>query len=111
MYSNEITFVWNAAKSERNLRERGFDFEFASLVFAGPTLEREDNRRDYGERRVLAIGVADGIELVIVFTDRVLRRSRIERRIISARRANRKERAIYEAAIRAQESESGTGRP
>jgi hypothetical protein len=110
MYSNGITFVWNAAKSERNLRERGFDFEFASLVFAGPTLEREDSRRDYGERRVLAIGVADGIELVLVFTDRVRGRRRIERRIISARRANRKERAIYEAAVRAQEPEPGTGR-
>jgi hypothetical protein len=33
------------------------DFEFATLVFEGPTLEREDNRRDYGEKRVVAIGL------------------------------------------------------
>jgi len=111
MYSSNVVFVWNAAKSETNLRERGFDFEFASLVFAGPTLEREDNRHDYGERRVLAIGVADGIELVLVFTDRVTGSGQVERRIISARRANRKERIVYEAAIRAQEPEPGTRRP
>jgi hypothetical protein len=111
MYSNQVGFVWNLAKSQRNLRERGFDFEFASLVFAGPTLERVDDRRDYGERRIAAIGAADGIELVVVFTDRVLGRNRIERRIISARRANRKERAVYEAAIRAQKPDPGTRRP
>lgn len=32
---------------ERNLRARGFDFEFATQVFDGPTLERADTRRDY----------------------------------------------------------------
>jgi uncharacterized DUF497 family protein len=48
------------------LRERGFDFEFATQVFDGPTLERVDTRRDYGERRVVAVGVADGIMLTLV---------------------------------------------
>jgi len=97
----DIRFAWDAAKSEANLQERGFDFEFASLVFAGLTLEREDARRDYGERRVVAIGVADGIHLAIVYTDRRIASSGIERRIISARRASRKERDVYEAAVQA----------
>lgn len=97
-----VRFAWDAEKSEVNLRERGFDFEFASLVFAGLTLEREDARRDYGERRVVAVGVADGIHLAVVYTDRRIGRSAIERRIISARRASRKERDAYEAAIQAQ---------
>jgi uncharacterized DUF497 family protein len=48
----------------------GFDFEFATQVFDGPTLERADTRRDYGERRVVAIGRADGITLTLVYTDR-----------------------------------------
>jgi len=97
----DIRFAWDAAKSEANLQERGFDFEFASLVFAGLTLEREDARRDYGERRVVAVGVADGIHLAIVYTARRIASSGIERRIISARRASRKERDVYEAAVQA----------
>ena len=100
----DVRFAWDAAKSESNLRERGFDFEFASLVFADLTLERDDARRDYGERRIVAIGVADGIHLAVVFTDRRIGRSGIERRIISARRASRKERDVYKAAVKAQDS-------
>jgi uncharacterized DUF497 family protein len=98
----EVRFAWDAAKSEANLQERGFDFKFASLVFAGLTLEREDERRDYGEQHVVALGVADGIHLAVVYTDRRIGRSGIQRRIISARRASRKERDAYEAAVQAQ---------
>ena len=65
-----MRFSWDARKSSRNLRERSFDFEFAILVFEGPTLEREDTRRDYGERRIVAIGLAQGIALTVVCTDR-----------------------------------------
>ena len=46
MYSRVARFDWDARKSSRNLRERNFDFEFATLVFEGLTLEREDSRRD-----------------------------------------------------------------
>ena len=49
-------FEWDEAKSLWNLRERGFDFEAASHIFLGPVLERDDRRRDYGERRIKAIG-------------------------------------------------------
>ena len=57
MYADGRLFSWDERKSAANLAERGFDFDFASLVFAGPTLEREDTRRDYGERRVIALGL------------------------------------------------------
>lgn len=43
-----MNFAWDPEKSEVNLRERGFDFEFASRIFDGPTLEKEDRRHDYG---------------------------------------------------------------
>jgi uncharacterized protein len=49
-------FDWDEAKSEANYRERGFDFEFASLIFEGSTLERVDDRKEYGEVRVIAVG-------------------------------------------------------
>ncbi len=73
-----MRFSWDARKSEANLSARGFDFEFASLVFDGPTLERVDDRADYGERRVSARETV--------------------RRIISARRSNRQERKNYDQA-------------
>jgi uncharacterized DUF497 family protein len=96
-----MRFSWDAAKSEANLRERGFDFEFASLIFEGRTLEQEDQRQDYGERRVIAIGCADGCELTVVYTDRGDSVGRHERRIISARRSNRYERQAYQEALQA----------
>ena len=101
-YADGRLFTWDQQKSEANLADRGFDFDFASAIFAGPTLEREDTRRDYGERRMVAIGIADGIALVVVYTDRATSGGLIERRVISARRASTKERTAYEAAIEAQ---------
>ncbi|MBI4305358.1 MAG: BrnT family toxin [Chloroflexi bacterium] len=93
-----MRFVWDVDKSEANLRERGFDFAFAILIFEGPTLEVEDRRRDYGERRFLAIGVAERLHLTVVYTDRTADGGDLIRRIISARRSNRRERQIYDQA-------------
>jgi uncharacterized DUF497 family protein len=94
-----VRFSWDQRKSARNLRERGFDFEFATLAFDGPTLEREDARRDYGERRTVAIGVAQGVPLTIVYTDRAEAEEAV-RRIISARVSSRHERKAYVGAIK-----------
>ncbi|MEO6208927.1 MAG: BrnT family toxin [Gemmatimonadaceae bacterium] len=74
--------------------ERSFDFAFASAVFSAPILERIDTRQDYGEIRRIAIGVADGVLLTVVFTDRA-QAGDIVRRIISARVSNRRERQAY----------------
>ena len=95
-----VRFEWDRTKSEGNLRERGLDFAFASLIFDGPTFEVEDRRNDYGERRMVAIGVADGIHVTVVYTDRQSGRDEILRRIISAHRSNRGERAVYEEATK-----------
>jgi uncharacterized DUF497 family protein len=85
-----MKFAWDDAKSERNRRERGFDFATAALIFAGPVQTVVDERRDYGEERIIAIGEIDGEVLVLVYTD-----GGQVRRIISARRANRKERETW----------------
>ena len=101
-----MRFEWDDAKNEANVQDRGFDFAFASLIFDGPTFEVEDRRRDYGERRMVAIGVADKIHLTVVYTDR---QGEVLRRIISSHRSNHRERTIYEKAIkRAQATESGS---
>ena len=65
-----MDFTWDAGKSDDNLRDCGFDLAFASLIFDGVTVEVEDRRRDYGEKRMVAIGQADGIHLTVVYTDR-----------------------------------------
>ena len=63
------------------------DLLIHALIFEGGRIEWPDDRRDYGEARVRAIGKADGLVLHVVFTDRG-----DVRRIISAQLASRKER-------------------
>ena len=94
-----MRFTWDSRKSEANLDERGFDFAFATLIFDGPTLERHDNRQDYGEMRIVALGIADGIPLTVVYTDRA-EGGEIVRRIISARVSDRRERKAYREIFR-----------
>ncbi len=96
-----MRFSWDARKSTRNLRERGFDFEFATQIFEAATLERVDSRRDYGERRVIALGTAQDIALTVVYTDRAEAGGEINRRMISARKSNRREREAFKKATSA----------
>ena len=100
LYSIYMRFAWDRKKSDANYRERGFDFAFASLIFEGPALMVEDKRRNYGERRFVAIGLADQIHIPLVFTDRAGLKSGIIRRIISARRSSRKERKLYDQSCK-----------
>ena len=87
-----VLFEWDGAKSLRNLNERGFGFDYASRIFLGPTLENPDNRRDYGEVRIQAIGQIGDAVLFVVYTDRG-----DLRHIISARPASRKERRLWQS--------------
>jgi len=47
---------YDPAKRDWMLRERGLDFEHAEQVFAGPTIDITDLRRDCGERRINSVG-------------------------------------------------------
>lgn len=91
-----MRFVWDFQKSQLNLARRGFNFEFAASIFTGRTLERDDTRRDYGERRVVATGMVGKDYLTIVYTDRLNITGELERRIISARPSKKRERTAYE---------------
>ena len=85
-----MLFEWDEAKSRRN--ERGFGLKYAARIFSGSTLEKPDNRREYGEVRIEAIGrVIDDI-LFVVYTDHG-----DARHIISARLASRKERRLWQS--------------
>ncbi|MES2305617.1 MAG: BrnT family toxin [Gemmatimonadota bacterium] len=92
-----MRFTWDPNKSERTRLERGFDFDFASASFAGRTVEWDDVRRDYGERRIVAVGATRGRILTICYTDRMQAGEHVERRIISARRSNPREKKSYAA--------------
>ena len=81
-----MLFDWDEAKSERTLRERGFDFEFAAHVFDGEIEEFVDERQDYGEERIIAFGTVAGEMMAVVYT----RRDDV-RWIISAFRCRRRE--------------------
>ena len=89
-----MRFDWDQEKSERNLADREFDVAYATLICAGPTMERIDTRQDYGGVRRIALGIADGVPLTVVYTDRA-EAGEVVRRIISARVSNRRERQAY----------------
>jgi uncharacterized DUF497 family protein len=75
-------------KCARTLRERGLDFEDAPIVFAGLTVEVEDTRQDYGEKRMICYGKLEGRLVVIGYTPRGA-----DRHIFSMRKANNREQA------------------
>jgi uncharacterized DUF497 family protein len=84
----EITF--DPAKNERNLRERGLNFEIVSEFDFKSAILSPDTRKNYGEVRIRALGLIAGKLHALVFT---LRDGTI--RVISLRKANRKERNRY----------------
>ena len=87
-----MRFDWNPAKNRRNVRDHGIDL--AVLIFDGPTWERVDDRQVYNEERWVAVGLMQGIEITVVYTDRP-KRNELIRWIISARRATRDEREAF----------------
>ncbi|EHR70767.1 hypothetical protein BurJ1DRAFT_1916 [Burkholderiales bacterium JOSHI_001] len=81
-----ITF--DLAKREKTLAERGLDFGDAALVFSGTTVEVDDTRQDYGERRVICFGLLHGRLVVVGYTPRGT-----DRHVFSMRKANDREQA------------------
>ena len=83
-----MKFDWDSAKNEYNQRKHGVSFDEAKHVFDGPILTRADDREDYGENRDISLGeLPSHTVLVVVHTERG-----DKTRLISARKANRKER-------------------
>ena len=83
-----MSVTFDPAKRTATLAERGLDFNDAELVFAGPTFEVEDNRRSYGEVRVICFGLLHGRVVVVGYTPRGA-----DRHVFSMRKANDREKA------------------
>lgn len=88
-----MAFEWDARKDASNLRKHGVSFQEASTVFFDPLAATgADPDHSASERRFVTFGMScSGRLLVVAHTDRddVIR-------IISARRAGRAERELYE---------------
>ena len=86
-----MRFTRDPAKNAINVRRHGIAFQDAARIFDGPTVERTDDRYDYGEFRIYAIGLMNGIEVTVIYTDR----ERDEGHIISAWRSEPHERRYF----------------
>jgi len=99
-----VEFEWDEQKRQSNIEKHGIDFAQGKQIWEGPTLEIPAKERA-GEHRIKAIGRIENLSktdqegkahviCTVIYTWR-----KETRRIISARLANRQERADYEDAI------------
>ena len=84
----KITF--DPDKRAATLAARGLDFADAGIVFAGETLDAEDDRVDYGETRIVTVGYLHSRMVIVVWTPRGN-----ARHVFSMRKANDREKARY----------------
>jgi len=85
-----MRFTWNETKRKANLRKHGLDFADAEKVFDSPLVLVEDSREDYGEQRMIGIGLLDFLVVLIVHIE-----SLEEIHIISMRKADSNETDLY----------------
>lgn len=95
VYTVFTRFEWDARKARSNVAKHGVSFELATTAFDDPfgLVAIDDTHSTPAEERRWRIGESDEGVLVVVFTQRDQGRTC---RIISARRANRRERRCYE---------------
>lgn len=90
--SGEMLFEWDSEKAELNWQKHTVDFEEAAKVFDDPNrIEQFDEEHSVNEDRYITVGMVSRI-LFVVYTER----GEVTR-LISARKANAKERRDYYA--------------
>jgi uncharacterized DUF497 family protein len=97
------SFEWDEEKSRANREKHGLSFETAACIFKGFVIAREDDRKDYGEPRFIALGMVQGRCLTVVFTPRAHGICRI----ISAWKAGPHERTRYAEILERHQSPPG----
>jgi uncharacterized protein len=85
---------WDEEKCRANFEKHGLSFEDAWQVLAGDTLTIPDERYNYGEDRLITLGSLAGRVVVVVHVARGE-----NTRIISMRKANAREQAIYQKRL------------
>lgn len=88
-----MNFEFDAAKQATNLRKHGIDLRDAAYVFLDPRrFDLPDLRKDYGENRRICVGQVLNRIWVVIYTQRA-----DAIRLISARKANEREKNRYNA--------------
>lgn len=87
-------YEWDKKKNQENLSKHGLSFEDASTVFSGACITFEDRRANYAEERFVTLGLLLGRVVVIAHTARGEKT-----RIISMRKANSREKKIYQERL------------
>jgi len=82
-------FTWDEGKRRANLRKHGLDFRDAAAAFNGVTVTYEDDQHADADRRFITLGILRDTPVSIVHTE-----TTYEIRIISFRKANRREAAL-----------------
>ena len=90
-----MRFEWDEVKNRANVRKHKIDFADVPAMFDGPMCVAPDIRHDYGEDRMVGIGILHGAAVVAVFIEHEENTTRI----ISARKATRHEREEFTKAI------------
>jgi len=92
-----IRFEWDEPKNLSNQRKHGLSFEEAAQVFRDPMQVSFQDRIENGEERWQTLGLVRGVLLLMAaHTLREEGQASTVVRIISARRATRQERRLYE---------------
>lgn len=93
-------FSWDETKNQLNQQKHGIRFELAQLVFNDPFHVSRQDRIENGEQRWQTVGMVGDIALLLVahtWQETEVRSEHI--RIISARRATKLEKTVYETNI------------
>lgn len=91
-----VQFEWDETKAKSNLRKHGIRFEYAVHAFEDPYALVERDRIEGGEYRWQTLGLVEGVILLLVAHTVTEDEEDEIVRIVSARRATRKERARYD---------------
>ena len=91
---DEIEFGWDARKAADNLKKHKVSFEEASTVFYDESaIEFFDPEHSAAEERFLMLGISGRLRIMVVCY--CVRKGGSEIRIISARKATKKEEKVY----------------
>ena len=85
-----MKYEWDEKKNKTNIKKHGIDFRDAQDIYQGKMVSAEDTRHAYGEKRMITVGMIGESVCVVVHTTR-----EDTVRIISARKANERERRRY----------------
>ena len=102
LIKNGILFTWDDEKEKVNIEKHGVNFTLAATVFFDESAVISFNSIDgqTGEERYDITGLPLPRTMFVVFVERITVAKRDVIRIISARRANRKERDQYVAGTK-----------